>query len=179
MAIQVSESMLTLGSSRIRNGKPADDQQRQMNDLMIQTQKAISHRKDADTEMKQQKRPLNSQIVGVGKWREDLEGEILKSRGSQQVVSEKAATVHIASESYLRKLKTSWLIWKNETGVAPELVMAGKLNFSAARKLNRNLIGLASHVPGKRTISKSRKAYSPERHDPAREERAPRSKIQK
>ena len=78
---QESASLLTSGSSGIRHGKLDDEQQRQMNDLMSQTQKVISQRQDDNTDMKQHQWAMKSQFVGMQKWREDAESEILKDCG--------------------------------------------------------------------------------------------------
>ena len=43
LASQVSESMHTLGNSRVRREKLSDTQQHQMGELTIQTQKEIQH----------------------------------------------------------------------------------------------------------------------------------------
>ena len=102
----VSGSLLALGGSRIRHEKLAGDQQRQMNELMSHTQKAITQRQDANSDMEQQ-RVVNSQFVGMRKWREDVEREILKDRGSQQVFSDKVATSHIESPTHLNQVERS------------------------------------------------------------------------
>ena len=60
----------------------------------------IAQCQETNTEMKQQW-ALNSQFPGCKKWRGDVELEILKGRGSQQVVSEKGATSNFESQSRL------------------------------------------------------------------------------
>ena len=121
---QVSESLSTLDSSRIRHEKLADHQRNQMNELMSQAQKVIAQRQEINTEMKQQW-ALNSQFVDFEKWRQDVEREILTDRGSHRGFSEKVVNRHVESQVYLDRLKRSWLLRKSKTGIAPELFMGG------------------------------------------------------
>ena len=100
LASQVSESLMTLGGSRVLHGQLVADQQRQVRELLSQMQKEIAQCKDTNTEMKQQW-AMKSQFVGMQKWREDVELEILKGRGSRQVCSEKAVSSHFEAQSHL------------------------------------------------------------------------------
>ena len=105
LVCQVSESLLTLDGSRVQQEKLVADQQRQVNELLRQTQKVIAQCQETTTEMKQQQWALNAQFVGMQKWRGDVEQEILKDRGSQQVFSEKVVTSHVESQAHLDKVK--------------------------------------------------------------------------
>lgn len=69
---QVSESLLTLGGARVRQEKLVADQQRQMHELLSQTQKVIALCQETNTETKQQC-ALNSQFVGMQQRRDDVE----------------------------------------------------------------------------------------------------------
>ena len=73
---------------------------------MIQTQKVIAQLHETNTAMKHRRKwALNSQCVGMRKWRGDFEREILKDRVGQKVFSGRVVTSHIESQSHLNHVK--------------------------------------------------------------------------
>ena len=79
---QLNESLATLGNSRIRHGEIAEIQQRQMAELMSQTQKAIQQCQENSLDLKQQSN-LNAQFDGLRKWKKDVGEKIKRIRGHQ------------------------------------------------------------------------------------------------
>ena len=81
---QVAESLATLGNSRAKREKLFETRQSIISDLTIQTQQVIQQSQTTSQDMKQQWE-LNSQFVGIDRWRKNVEEEFTREKGHHQI----------------------------------------------------------------------------------------------
>ena len=96
---QVSESLSTSDGSRLNSAKLDETQQKQMGNLLNQTQHVITQCQTTNGEMKQQQWALNSEFVKLKERRAKVEKEMVPNRDIHRVIKEKVNRVRDESQS--------------------------------------------------------------------------------
>ena len=171
---QVAESLETLDSSRAKHGELAENQQSQMAELMIQTQKVTQQRHDTSQGTKQHQWELNSQFAGLDQWRKDVAEEFKREKVYRRVLSKRVSSSHLETKGDMSQLKQELGEMRDRNRHRTEPVH-GFVHGSTTQVIGGAKI--ESQVPnnaenGKLHYESHKKAYGFEQHAPTREANA-------